>query len=484
MLEARWIGAAGWIARAGLALAMAACGLSDATADAPDDGPDPAGTDSAAVCSDPGGGGEWRMRCLARVQIDSSTGRFKAHLAAPRGLGADDLQGAYSIDPTKTKTASPKVGLVNAFGYTALESDLAMYRAQYSLPVCNVANGCLTIVNQQGQASPLPANPPMSNDWTVEAALDLDMVSAACPLCKIVIVEANSDSSTDLFAAESIAASMTPDVISNSWGGAEQGDVRPFEKYFDHGDIAIFTAAGDDGYNDQFATTKGPDYPGTSGHVISVGATRLERATLTSRGWTETAWAVSGTKMQSAGGSACSLSIAKPAYQTASPCTFKATADISAVGDPTTGVAVYNAGNAGWLVAGGTSAASPFVAGVYAATGNGKQTSGAFLAANPTALNDVTSGNNGTCDNNSILCNAATGWDGPTGYGTPNGAALLAIGGGGGSGTTGGGTTGSGGGTTGDSGGGCCSTTGTGAGGTGTGLLVALGALLTRRRRR
>jgi uncharacterized protein (TIGR03382 family) len=82
-------------------------------------------------------------------------------------------------------------------------------------------------------------------------------------------------------------------------------------------------------------------------------------------------------------------------------------------------MASYNSNDGGWSIVGGTSAAAPLVAAIFAATGNGGQTSGSFIMENADKLNDVTSGTNGACGN--VLCTAGKGWDGPTGYGTPNG---------------------------------------------------------------
>jgi subtilase family serine protease len=415
---------------------------------------------SAAVC------GSGPIRCLAHVRTHASTGQIQSHAVAPTGLGPADLQDAYGIDPSVTMTEHPTVAIVIAYGYAALESDLAVYRAHYGLPACTTASGCLRVVNQRGQSSPLPQNPPASDDWTVETALDLDMVSAGCPACNIVVVQANNSDAANLYVAEDEAAALGATVITNSWGGPETPDIATAEVHFDHPGIAIFTAAGDFGYNDQYsATGTGPDYPGTSAHVISVGATRLTRDA-TARGWGETAWSVSGLREKSAGGSACSTIIAKPSYQTDSPCAFKATADIAAVGDPATGVAAYNAGSGGWITAGGTSAAAPLVAAIFAATGNGGQTSGAFVAAHASGLNDVVSGNNGTCTSGK-LCNAGTGWDGPTGYGTPNATELIGLS--------------SADASAGDSGGGGCSTAGAGPG---AGALIAIALLWPRGARR
>jgi hypothetical protein len=353
-------------------------------------------------------------RCTAHIRSERS-GRFTAQAVAPIGFGVPDLQAAYKIDPSVT-VGKPVVGIAIAYGYLALEADLAVYRSQYGLPPCTVANGCLKIVNQQGLASPLPPEPPPTDDWRIEQALDVDMVSAGCPKCNLLVVQANDNTGDGLFIAQNVAAQLGATVITNSWGGPEDPQASPteiarLEQFFVHPSVAIFAAAGDNGFNDMGA---GPGYPATSAHVISVGGTRLVRDT-SPRGWTETAW--------SKGGSGCSTWIAKPAHQINSPCDFKATADIAAVGDPSTGVAVYY-GLKGWLPVGGTSAAAPLVAAIFAATGNGAQGSGDFIAASTSKLFDVTTGTNGTCAPDTLLCTAAVGWDGPTGYGTPNAKAL------------------------------------------------------------
>jgi hypothetical protein len=351
--------------------------------------------------------GSGRYRCFAHVQTDAD-GRIRADAQpadAPAGFTPADLQSAYDI-PTVIN-GHPTIALIDAYGDSALESDLAMYRSAFDLPACSVANGCLEIVNTDGNPSPLPGAPPADDDWTVETSLDVDMASAACPSCNLVVIQAQDDVGNGLELAQAMAASLGASVISNSWGGPEKQGVSltGVEPYFDQ-PVAVFVAAGDDGYDDG---GQGPDYPGTSSYTIAVGGTHLEKAS-NARGWTETAW--------SSGGSACSLSIAKPSYQSATGCTFKATTDIAAVGDPQTGMASYNSNDGGWTVVGGTSAATPLVAAMFAATGNGGQTSGAFIAQNAGKLNDVTSGNNGDCG--TALCTAGKGWDGPTGYGTPN----------------------------------------------------------------
>ncbi len=437
----------------------------------------PGQVQTGSVCSNYEG-----LRCFAHVHA-TKEGRVQSFVT-PKGFGPPDLQAAYQI-PSSPVNGTPTVAIVDAFGYTTLESDLAAYRSQYGLPECSTANGCLTILNQSGSASPLPGAPPTSDDWTIETALDVDMVSAACPACNITVVQATDDMTDGLFIANNIPSMVKATVISNSWGGPEAvaSPATANENYFMHPGAAIFVSAGDNGYDD---AGMGPDYPATSQYVISVGGTNLVKDTST-RGWHETAWSVgAGGAAQGAGGSACSLSIPKPVYQNSlnTPCNFKATTDIAAVADPQTGVAVYNSPNGGWIVVGGTSAASPLTASIFAVVGlGGTAVDGSFVAANAAKLNDVTSGTNGTCGN--ILCTATAGWDGPTGFGTPNAMALVGTSsGGGGGGGSGGGGGGGGGGTGGaidnDVVGGCSA-----AGGdvSGFAVLLLLGAAFGLRRK-
>jgi uncharacterized protein (TIGR03382 family) len=441
-----------------------------------------------------------RLKCFSQIRVDLSGERITSYAAS--GLGATDLADAYELDTSVDPSAT--IAIIDAYGYSSLESDLAHYRSQYGLPACTTASGCLKIVNQSGQTSPLPSDPPSNDDWTTETALDVDMASAACPKCKLIVVQADDDQGDGLMVANNTAASLHATVISNSWGGPENSFSLPSnDSYFDHAGIGVFVSAGDDGYNDG---GQGPDFPATSEHVIAVGGTTLQQSSST-RGWSESAW--------SSGGSACSQNITKPSWQTSTACAKRMSSDVSAVGDPQTGVAVYNGGS--WTVVGGTSAASPLVAGIFALTKNGGRTA-QFIYQNASAFHDVTSGTNGSCGN--VVCRAGTGWDGPTGMGTPNGATLKQLGGSNGSGSGSGtgsgsgsgigsgsdtgsgsdGSTGSDGGSTGSDGntgtggsngdnpgdgggdgehGGCSTTNGSG----GLALVLALGVVLVRRRR-
>jgi subtilase family serine protease len=242
-------------------------------------------------------------------------------------------------------------------------------------------------------------------------ALDLDMVSAVCPNCKILLVEANSSSILNLGVAVSTAARLGAAAISNSYGGGEFSSETSIEaQYYLHPGIAVTASSGDSGY--------GVEFPAASQYVTAVGGTSLVRDATTARGWSETVWSVAG--------SGCSAFIPKPTWQTDGGCTRRTVGDVSAVANPNTGVAVYETyrSTGGWQIFGGTSVASPIIAGTYALalTSNGLGVgSGAQLPyATASALNDVTSGSNGSCGG-SYLCTGGPGYDGPSGLGTPSG---------------------------------------------------------------
>jgi subtilase family serine protease len=322
--------------------------------------------------------------------------------AVPSGYGPKDLQSAYGLPATTTAPPrGPLVAIVDAYDDPNAERDLAVYRSQYGLPPCTTANGCFRKVNQNGSSTPLPRS---NGGWAQEISLDLDMVSAACPSCKILLVEAKSASFANLGTAVNTAAGMNAAVISNSYGGSDSSAMAAY----DHKNIAIVASTGDAGY--------GVEAPASFPTVVAVGGTSLHTAT-TTRGWTESAW--------SGAGSGCSSLNPKPAWQTAATsCSGKANADVSAVADPSTGVAVYDSfayqGVSGWLVFGGTSASAPIVGSVYALSGNTAGYPASYTWEHASGLNDVTSGSNGTCPTTQ-WCRAGVGWDGPTGLGTPQG---------------------------------------------------------------
>ena len=367
------------------------------------------------------------MSCNARIRVNAAGGIQP--LASPQGLSPADLQSAYKLNTAGGAGAT--IAIVDAQDAPTAEADLAVYRTKYGLPACTTANGCFKKVNQNGVAGSYPA---ADQGWAGEIALDLDMASAVCPNCKILLVEANSATQNNLGTALNTAVKLGATVVSNSYGGGEStSDPQTDAAYFNHPGVGIFVSSGDDGY--------GAEYPASSPYVIAVGGTSLTKSTSASRGWVEGAW--------NGAGSGCSARETKPSWQKDTGCTKRTVADVSAVADPNTGVAVYDSyGSGGWVIVGGTSAASPIVAGIFALTGHGS--ADASLAySNPTAFFDVATGSNGSCSG-SYLCTSKAGYDGPTGIGTPNGAVLGGTtggGGGGGGGTPDMGTGGGGGGT-------------------------------------
>ncbi len=342
-----------------------------------------------------------RPVCLAIVRTDVPPRRGVQRLT-PAGLGPADLRQAYSL-PSRPTSGGRLVAITDVYDNPRAEADLAVYRRQYGLPPCTSTNGCFRKVNQNGGTT-LPA-PDVG--WGKEEALDLDMVSAICPDCRILLVEASTESMDDLGAAVNTAVRLGARYVSNSWGGDEGTDATRYDTaYFHHPGIALTAASGDGGF--------GPLYPATSRYVTAVGGTTLRRAGGT-RGWQETAWDGSG--------SGCSAYIAKPSWQKDTGCPRRTSADVAAVADPATGVAVYDTyGAGGWLVVGGTSAAAPIVAAVYALAGTPPAGSlpGSFPYARPSGLYDVVAGRNGICGP-AYLCTAGPGYDGPTGLGSPHG---------------------------------------------------------------
>ncbi|TQF07214.1 hypothetical protein E6W39_08580 [Kitasatospora acidiphila] len=355
-----------------------------------------------------------QMACLALARTDLVQPHTLAPNATPSGFGPSDLQSAYKL--SSNGGAGQTVAIVDAMDDPNAESDLAAYRSQYGLPACTTANGCFKKIDQNGGTS----YPTADSGWAGEISLDLDMVSAVAPGAHILLVEATSANMSDLGTAVNQAVAQGAKFVSNSYGGSEDStDTSSDSQYFNHPGVAITVSAGDSAY--------GAEYPAASQYVTSVGGTALTRDS-SARGWSESVWSTSSTEGT---GSGCSAYDPKPSWQTDSGCAKRTISDVSAVADPATGVAVYQTyGGSGWNVYGGTSASSPIIASVYADAGT--PGSGDYPAKYPyahtSALNDVTSGSNGTCSP-SYLCTAGPGYDGPTGLGTPNGTAAFTAGG-------------------------------------------------------
>jgi hypothetical protein len=316
--------------------------------------------------------------------------------STPSGWAPQDLQNAYGL-PGVTG-AGETVALVTAYDDPDAESDLAVYRSQYNLPACTTANGCFSKVNQTGGTTY-----PTTTSWTDVDAESLDAISAMCPGCRIVMVEANSSALTDLGQAEDEAVTQATFVDNDfavSEGEVGQAETTTYDAYFHHSGVAITAPAGDSGY--------GVSYPADSQYVTAVGGTVL---TDTNGAYSETAWPSSG--------SGCSQFESKPTWQADTGCSGRTLNDVSAVA---TSLAYYNsATGGGWSTGSGTEISSAVVAGYYGVL----VASGASLGTNPvqyfytnaSKFTDITSGSNGTCSV-TYLCMAGTGYDGPTGTGS------------------------------------------------------------------
>jgi hypothetical protein len=381
----------------------------------------------------------------------------KASECAPC-LRPQDLQSAYfpGEAPDAPAAVTQTIALVDAYDDPEAEADLKTYDEEFGLPQCTEANGCFAKVNQEGHSSPLPpSGTPEANEWAGETATDIEIAHAICQNCRILLVEAVSDAFVELEKAEETAAGLGATEISNSWGSPEAINIDSLA--FNHPGVVITAAAGDEGYLDWGAEIppERTDYPASSPHVIAVGGTHL---TLNSAGaWqSETVW---NDASEGAGGGGCSAYFTAPPWQqsvsdwSAVGCEEfrRASVDVAADADPRTGVAVYDSipyeRRSGWMQIGGTSVASPIIAAMFALAGGSHgveypaRTLYENLTAAPGSLHDVVTGSNGECNHRfggctpqeeaaascpgTLICQAAPGYDGPTGVGTPNGLAAF-----------------------------------------------------------
>jgi subtilase family serine protease len=344
-------------------------------------------------------------QCHAHVVTNAKTAKPLATATWTRGYGDDTLRSVYGPG-----NSTATIAIVDAYAHPDAQADLNAYRAAMDLgPIT------LTQYNQSGgPISTVTANV----GWGQEEMLDLEMATAICPTCPLIYVGANSNAFTDLAAAVNQARSKGADVISNSYGGNEfsQETSNTYSGAYNAPGAVLTVSSGDSGY--------GVSFPAAAANVVAVGGTNLK----VSGGvrTSETVW--------SGAGSGCSAYVGKPSWQssTVSGCSKRMVADVAAVADPATGVAVYDSygstGGNNWYVFGGTSVAAPIIAGIYAsygATGDSNEVSNLWNLSG-SGLFDVTVGNNGRCTKGrkpgpARWCNGAAGYDGPTGWGTPNG---------------------------------------------------------------
>jgi subtilase family serine protease len=412
-----------------LAIAVSACSAGG-TSNLPAGTPVATGAAQRAVHSLTGPAPEWAVRNQARPECPQVTGRptclalrvtaTQAGCSPSNGCGftPQQIEAAYGITKSISK-AGTKVALVEAGDYATATADLATYRKQF-----NLGTGKIIRYNELGQKKNYP---PSCTDasWCAETALDMDMVSATCPKCTILLMEANLGSSiSDFEAAEQEAVKLGAKVISNSWlcyGDSECGDPN-FASFFDSTNVAYLASSGDESYNN----IGGPAALDT---VIAAGGTQLETSGKT---FTETAWSGAGAGCASA--AVVGEAVAKPSWQSDPGCSNRTVSDISAESGCSPGVAEYSSYEGGWFGECGTSVASPLLAGIVALAGNGsKLAGGKYVWSLSTAkksklLHTISSGTDGSCGG-SYLCTAGTNqfgtYSGPTGWGTPTGLKAL-----------------------------------------------------------
>ena len=340
-------------------------------------------------------------RCMSSFRGGNAEGAK----GRPAGLSPADLRSAYKFPATGARST---IAVVIAFDVPHAEQDLAVYRKTMGLPPCTSANGCFTKLNQRGQKGNYPQP---DGGWALEGSMDLDMVSAACPTCKILLVEADDNYNTNLAEATRTAWRKGATVISHSYGGVETGYLWADRDAYERPGVTSVASSGDFGF--QAAST-----PAAYRKVVAVGGTSLTRTGGAGRGWRESVWGGSG--------SGCSAYVAKSPWQRDTHCQMRTVSDVSAVADPETGIAVYDSYPnpfglpTGWIVGGGTSASAPIIAGLIGLAGNGATYSAAQAYRTKGAFFDVVEGSNGFCGGD-YLCNGKKGYDAPTGVGSPNG---------------------------------------------------------------
>lgn len=316
---------------------------------------------------------------------------------------------------------SKAIAIVDAYDYPTALTDLTAYSRQFGLPAPTAST---FTVAWAGTAKPGP-DPDCTtyggwNCWAAEAALDIEMAHAAAPSAHIYLVEAKSNSNTDLFAAVAKAVSLVQAAgggeVSMSWGGAEYSTEAKSDLTFTGANVVFFASSGD---------SEGTIYPAVSPNVVAVGGTTISRnpATLAFQG--EIGWEDSG------GG--YSLYEPRPAFQSGIAAlvgNYRGVPDVAAVGNPRTGVWVYSSYQNSysgylyaWNILGGTSVAAPLWAGIanraghFSASTVAEQTLIYANAKTTTAYRDVTYGTCGYYEGWS----AVSGWDPCSGNGAPLG---------------------------------------------------------------
>jgi subtilase family serine protease len=389
---------------------------------------------SRAACAAPSQPG--LMQCFARVQVRPQGGvtHVFTPFVLPFGYGPAQFHGAYALPKqtplaagAKTKRKQQTIAIVDAYSSPTAFADLTTFDATYGLPAfprcsATVTTSCFQSMNETG-GTKLPTSG-VPSGWDVEISLDVQVAHEICQNCRILLVEATAPTSADLGTAVDTAIAKGANVVSNSYGSytLTSSGVGSGRSDYDHPGHTIVVSAGDSGF--------GPAYPADLNTVVSVGGTNLQLGANNTYG-SESVWDNSAS---SATGSGCDDASPARSWQTAlanwssTGCgTFRAMNDVSADADPNTGAAVYDSAY-GWMQVGGTSLAAPLIAGVYALAANSGTASypASLPYAHTASLHDVTSGNDlpgvaGLPCSIPLECTAGTGYDLPTGLGTPRG---------------------------------------------------------------
>lgn len=357
-------------------------------------------------------------------------------LGSPSGLSPAQLRTAYGFDQVKFGSVvgdgtGQTIAIVDAYNDPNIVADLAAFDQQFGL----APPPSFTVIGQSGSTL-LPGTDPAGrgNSWALETSLDVEWAHAAAPNAKIVLVEANSASDSNLYAAVNIARNYPGvSVVSMSWGGGEISGQSAYDQYFTtpagHTGVTFVASSGDNGAYDPNTTTKDVSYPASSPNVLAVGGTTLN---VNSAGTyiSESGWG-SGTTSGLNGGSGGGISriVRQPTWQkgvVTQSTTYRAVPDVSMVADPASGVAVvdsYDFRTSPWIQIGGTSLAAPLWAGIVAVADQGRalagqssldgatQTLPKIYALPTTDFHDIKTGNNGFA--------AGPGYDLVTGRGTP-----------------------------------------------------------------
>jgi kumamolisin len=331
---------------------------------------------------------------------------------APRGETPASIASAYNL--TGQLAGAGVIVIVDAFHYPTALNDFNVFAQQFNLPQ-EPSTDPLNANNQVFQVVYANGKPRNNCGWAQEAALDIEWAHAMAPNAKIVLVEAKTNSFANLFQAVDVGSAIAnAQEVSMSWGGSEFLSEAGNDGHFTQSGIVYFAASGDTGG----ATI----YPGVSPNVVSAGGTRINRDNA-GNFVSETGWSGSG-----GGPSKYEL---RPSYQDiiqAIVGNARGVPDYSFDADPNTGVSVYDStscqGSSGWLVFGGTSVASPSLAGIVNSAGSNTSSTAEL------SLLYQSVGNNGSTINSlnfrDILSgtagsfSATTGWDFVTGIGSTN----------------------------------------------------------------